>query len=228
METSLRLLLLLVGLVIVVGIIWDTRRNSAGKQKHKPIVRDRSEAEDLIIEDIAEPEILTENSGVFTDKAEESAPITPSPSTPAKTPEIILLHVMARESNLFFGKALFKALNEAYLYYGDMQIFHRHEETDGSGKRLFSLVSSVEPGYFEAAKREDFKTPGITLFFELIEPNRSIAAFEVMLRTAKQLAMRLDGELRDSRHKPLTIHEIEHYRERVRQQTPLFRANRAS
>ena len=107
---------------------------------------------------------------------------------------------------------------------GDMQIFHRHEDMDGSGEVVFSVVSSVEPGYFELSKIENLVTPSITLFFTVTQPNQSIAAFELMLRTAKQLAMRLNGEVRDEQRRPLSIHTIEKYRDRIRQKSSGYRA----
>ena len=131
--------------------------------------------------------------------------------------DLIILHVMARQPGFFLGKKLFEAFQEAHLFYGEMNIFHRHENTDGVGRIMFSVASAVEPGSFEFSKAESFVTPGLTLFFQVDRPNQSIAAFELMLRTAKQLMMRLDGEIKDDQYKFLTLPIIERYREKVRQ-----------
>lgn len=136
---------------------------------------------------------------------------------PKKIPEdVMILNLMARQPGVFGGRKMLEAFQEAYLYFGEMNIFHRHENMDGSGQIIFSLASAVEPGIFQISKMETFVTPGLTLFFVLEKPNQSIAAFELMLRTAKQLAMRLDGELKDSQHKYLTLPTIEKYREMAR------------
>lgn len=130
--------------------------------------------------------------------------------------DLVVLNIMARQPGVFLGKKLIDAFNEAHLFYGEMNIFHRHEETDGVGRVIFSIASVVEPGMFEISKLETFITPGLTMFFQLGRPNQSIAAFELMLRTAKQLAMRLDAEIKDDQHKYLTLPTIERYREWVR------------
>jgi cell division protein ZipA len=97
-----------------------------------------------------------------------------------------------------------------------MDIFHRYDNPEEASDPIFSVASAVEPGTFDLSQMETMVTPGIMLFFKLSTPNQSIAAFELMLRIARQLAQRLDGELRDDRRRLLTIQSIENYRERVR------------
>lgn len=130
--------------------------------------------------------------------------------------EIIVLHVMAKASNAFKGAMLKSIFDELHLKYGDMNIFHGHEQLDGSGDILFSVASAIEPGYFEIESLENLETPGLVLFFKPSHPNQSIAAFELMLRTAKQLAMRLNAVVMDDHRKPLTSSSIEQYREEIR------------
>jgi cell division protein ZipA len=246
METSLRLVLLFIGLVIIAGIIWDSRRSSTTKKTIKP--RDRTDSEDLITSDFVEPDIsfdecdrLSESPSLeplfdsipesflddsiepHLDSSKSSVAHTsslvqqaPQPKPQPKFEEIIVLNVLARHPGVFLGKKLLDVLTEMHFYYGDMQLFHRYDNVDGSGKPVFSLVSAVEPGIFDLSKMDTFVTPGVTLFFTATRPNQAIAAFELMLRTAKQLMMRMDGELRDEKRRPLTIQAIEDYRDRVR------------
>ena len=63
---------------------------------------------------------------------------------------------------------------------------------------------------------ETLETPGVTLFFTLTRPNQSIAALELMLRTAKQLALKLNGDIKDDKQRLLTMHTVERYRDRVK------------
>lgn len=219
MQTSLRWILLLIGVVIVVGIIWDARRNNASKSKPKeaPFDQDLVEENDLHTDD--EDFIFDE-----LDSAEElNAPNQLQNERLDNTDEfkgdinsIIMLHIMAPRLQPFLGEQLMEAFEEMNLFYGENQIFHRHENNDGSGKLLFSVVSAIEPGFFDLDKMRSFKTPGITLFFSLGQPNQSIAAFESMLRTARQLAAHLGGEVRDDKRKILTSEAIERYREQIR------------
>lgn len=225
METSLRIILLIIGVIIVSGIIWDSRKNRIFKRKIAKKKRSR-DSDFLETSDRSYDPVL--NDVVLVTKAKEPVMHNSTVKTASvpKKEEMIMVHVMAIKPQVFLAEALSEALEEAHCYYGDMQIFHRYEDIEGNGKVVFSIVSMVEPGYFEMPMPVNFKTPGITLFFALTNPNESIAAFEVLLRTAKQLAMRLEGELKDEQHKSLTIDTIDHYRERVRQKTPLFSATK--
>lgn len=138
---------------------------------------------------------------------------------------IIALNVLARQPGMFSGKKLLEVFRDAHLFHGDMDIYHRYENTDGTGKIMFSVVSAVEPGIFDITKMDKFVTPGLTLFFSPIRPNQAIAAFELMLRTAKLIALRLDGELKDQNRRILTLQGIEKYREKIRASHLLRKAN---
>lgn len=142
--------------------------------------------------------------------------------------KIFILNVMAKQPGVLPGKKLIRVFDEVHLYYGEMQIFHRYENVDGSGKHMFSLASAVEPGFFEIATLESFVTPGLTLFFSPTTRNQSIAAFELMLRTARILASALDAEIKDQNRRPLTLEGIEKYRESVRESVKLHRASSSS
>lgn len=128
----------------------------------------------------------------------------------------IILSVMARNPGVFSKRKLLEAFREANLYYGEMQIYHYHEHLDGTGDIVFSVTSAVEPGILNISDLDFYTTPGLTLFFLPSRPNLSIASFESMLRVAKLLAMRLDGELRDDERRILTLQRIDKYRDRVR------------
>lgn len=226
MDVGLRLFLLLIGVFIVVGLIWDFRRNRLPKKEKKlsweqkkisqsstlkrtshNLVDDLELGDDFLLED----EIISE--GIVSKVNYRS-----EPSLPEEKEEVIILNVMAKKPYLFSGQKLLEALAAAHLSYGEMQIFHRHQNIDGTGTVVFSLASAIEPGYFEISKIESYQTPGLTLFFTTTRPNQSIAAFELMLRTAKQLAELLEGEVKDDKHRPLTIQAIEVYRDKIRGQ----------
>ena len=229
METSVRVGLLLLGFLIVAGIIWDTRRNS--KKAPKSPTRGETFREDMRDEgDLLGMKDFEEESNLSLEESVSSAyrvkksypsqPTyrgqAPAKSAPTKVDEILAVFVMAKPNTVFSSRELFEALNEAHLFYGDMQIFHRYENIDGSGKPMFSLALAVEPGFFEVSKMETLETPGVTLFFTLTRPNQSIAALELMLRTAKQLALKLNGDIKDDKQRLLTMHTVERYRDRVK------------
>jgi cell division protein ZipA len=153
------------------------------------------------------------NSNTKTNASTSTSSTTTTPRS-YQTP--IVINLMARQPGTFQGRKLIDAFQEANLYYGEMQIFHYHENSDGSGDVLFSVISAVEPGIFEMSKMENFATPSLSFFFIPGRLNQSIASFEAMLRVAKQLAQRLDGELRNDQRKPLTVQEIDKYRDQIR------------
>lgn len=113
------------------------------------------------------------------------------------------------------GQRLLKYLVAAGLRFGEMQIFHRHEQASGQGPIIFSMANLVKPGVFELEKFEEFTTPGISFFLSLPGPRDSVAAFETMLKTCAKLARELDCELRDENQSALTQQTIEHYRQRI-------------
>jgi cell division protein ZipA len=192
MATGFRIFLLLLGVIIVMGIVWDFKKN-------------RRKSNLLVLQEKQDPYVAeyVEESDDDDEEMDEEG-------------ELIVLQVMARDLKPWDGRKLIDVFNQACLYYGDRQIFHRHENMDGSGEVIFSMASAIEPGYFATQTMLDYKTPGLTLFFTTTHPNQSIAAFELMLRIAKQLAQNLGGEVCDDKRKPLTIRRIEEYREQVR------------
>ncbi len=204
---ALRFILLFLGAVIVVGIVWDASRRGRLKKRSPETIAIEPTNKD------------TDFVSSFDDVRLVVKPEKQEPTFQVQYPEkIITLNIMARTPALFVGKKIKSAFSDAYLFYGDRQIFNRFDNMDGTGAQLFSVVSSVEPGFFELATMDTLATPGITLFFITSTPNHSVYAFELMLRTAKQLAMRLDGELKDDRHRALTSQIIENYRESIRMQ----------
>lgn len=206
MEMALRFILLFLGAVIVVGIVWDSRRGRLKKRSQETIVIEPSNKDSDSVPSFDDVRLIVK-------------PEKQEPTLKVQYPEeIITLNIMARKPAIFTGKKLKSAFADAHLFYGDRQIFHRFDNMDGTGAQLFSVVSSVEPGFFELSAMDTLETPGITLFFLTSTPNHSVYAFELMLRTAKQLAIRLDGELKDDRHRVLTSQIIESYRECIRMQ----------
>ncbi|MFN3586350.1 MAG: cell division protein ZipA [Moraxellaceae bacterium] len=146
-------------------------------------------------------------------------PVRAVPAEPAvavgEIQQVIALHVVARE-HLFRGEDLLRCLLAYGLRYGEMSIFHRHEQPTGQGRVLFSMAKAVEPGTFdlEAMTTEDM--PGVTFFLGLPGVN-SIAAWDLMVDTARRLAHELHGEVLDEQQQPLSRQLVEHYRERVQE-----------
>jgi cell division protein ZipA len=186
METELRWILIGVGIVLVVGILWDVFRGRREQTRVKQYEMPEESFDDVIL-------IQPKTARTF-----------------------ISISVMARYPENFLGPKTLKVFEELHLYADSKKkIFHRYENVDGTGDVLFSIVSAVEPGILDQSHMSTFVTPGLTLFFTNTELNRSIAAWEVMLRTARQMALLLDGELRDDRRCIVTPRRIEQYRDQI-------------
>lgn len=156
-------------------------------------------------------------------RAEQSPPEAKKPAAASRSTaksedlfsNVIVLHVMAEKASNFSGEDLKEAMFACGLRYGSMKIFHCHENPDGSGQVLFSVANSVNPGTFDLNAMGQFSSPGITLFFSMLEVEDPAAVFSEMLTTAEKLADKLAGNLVDDTRNRLTRQMIEHYRQRI-------------
>jgi len=144
----------------------------------------------------------------------EADPKSRSASGNDAVTDVVVINLLAAGEPIE-GKRLLKYLVAAGLRFGEMQIFHRHEQASGQGPIIFSMANLVKPGVFELEKLEEFTTPGISFFLSLPGPRDSMDCFEIMLKTCAKLARELDCELRDENQSALTQRTIEHYRQRI-------------
>lgn len=129
--------------------------------------------------------------------------------------EVIVFNLMAKTGFEFEGRALLAALMQEGLKLGEMDIFHRYHDNDGDAPILFSLANMVVPGTFNLSQMDGFSTPGVSMFLSLPIQGDSISAYENLVKTATNLAMYLDGDLKDESRSVLTKQNIEHARQRV-------------
>lgn len=126
--------------------------------------------------------------------------------------DVYVLNLMARPGRELEGATLLSSLLATGFKFGEMDIFHRHEDRDGHGEILFSIINMVKPGTFNPYRMEQFSTPGVSLFMQLPLRSNTALAFEEMLRTADQLASDLDAMLTDMERSPLCEDTITRYR----------------
>jgi len=118
--------------------------------------------------------------------------------------QFFVINVVSKTREGFAGSELIPAFLAAGLRFGEMSIFHRHENSNGQGRLLFSVASLFEPGTFDLDNIENICTPGLSFFMCLPGPTNPLAAFNMMAQAAKRIAEALDGELRDRAKNPLT------------------------
>ena len=131
--------------------------------------------------------------------------------------EVIVINVLARQGQDFQGTALKKLFEACGLAHGDMDIYHRHEETDTYSPVQFSVANAVEPGTFKPGDMATLATPGISFFMSMPGPSNALQAFDFMLETAQCVVRNLGGELKDERRSVMTGQTIEHCRQRIRE-----------
>ncbi len=155
-----------------------------------------------------------EASPVATEQAPpKHAEVTQNQPTPQR---VIVLNVFSKTDHGFAGGELLQTLLGLGLRYGEMNIFHRHEQDNGQGNVLFSVAKAVKPGTFDLHAMTDSRVPGITLF--MTAPSNQIGqdCFELMLSTAQKIAERHDGHLLTDTREPLKADKISNIRASLR------------
>jgi len=150
-----------------------------------------------------------------------SQPLSPQKTLKNKTiePQIIILSVVMPMNQLMPGVVLLPTLLTLGLKFGEMNIFHRHQDNAGTGAVTFSLANMMNPGSFDLDTMETFATKGVSLFMALPNASDPFAVFEQMLAAAKQLAKEFNAQLLDDKRNVMTkqieqdyvakIHEFE-------------------
>lgn len=167
------------------------------------------------------PDSAADSTEPSQEDAEAAAPASSNrPLAGSNRPvaqEVIIINVHSRGGEEFSGPALIRVFEACGLEYGDMNIYHRHEEPDTTSPVQFSVANAVEPGTFEADRMAQLATPGISFFMGLPGPRDPLTAFEFMLETAQVVVRNLGGELKDERRSVMTPQTIEHCRQRIRE-----------
>jgi cell division protein ZipA len=131
------------------------------------------------------------------------------------TRDLLVLSVVARPGNQFGSYDLLQAITAAGLQFGDMNIFHYHLRLTPGEAPLFSLASATEPGDFNIDRMGDFSCAGLTLFSNMGDVPDPELAFDLMLKSAQQLADDLDGELRAGMRTPWSGTTLQQYQHRI-------------
>ena len=132
-------------------------------------------------------------------------------------PEVLIISVVMPDNRQISGAALLPTLLTLGMKFGDMNIFHRHEDNAGNGKVTFSLANIMNPGTFDLDNMESFTTQGVSLFMTLPNSGDAFVVFEQMLNAAKQLALEFNGQLLDDKRNVMTKQTEQHYTGKIRE-----------
>ncbi len=129
--------------------------------------------------------------------------------------QVIVLNVHCAGEDPFVGTQLFDSMQQNGLIYGEMNIFHRHVDLSGNGKVLFSVANMMQPGTLEHSDPADFTTKGISFFMTLPGFGEAEQNFNLMLRTAQQIADDMGGNVLDDNRNLMTPDRLAAYRRQI-------------
>ncbi len=125
--------------------------------------------------------------------------------------DLIIMHVQAK-SAYFSGTDLLKVINHQQLKFGDMNIYHAYDDSNGI---TFSMSNMVEPGHFEPENISEMRTPGVILFMQLSLVQEPNVALNQMINCANTLVTDLDAKVMTAKHQQLTEKDIENFRDKA-------------
>jgi cell division protein ZipA len=114
------------------------------------------------------------------------------------------IDILANGPTGFTGRAIDQAARQFGLQFGLMNIYHKKNDLALGCRHLFSLANLYQPGEFDPAKVDRFRTQGLTLFMNVPCAYQPVRVFEQMVQIAKGLCEKLDGRLEDHEHHALT------------------------
>jgi cell division protein ZipA len=148
--------------------------------------------------------------------ARQQASIEPAPPE-IEPSEVLIIHVSMPDNQTISGASLLPMLISMGFKFGEMDIFHRHQDTAGTGPVLFSLASMFNPGTFDIDNMEQISTKGLSLFMTLPCHGEALQNFNMMHNAAKKVAEEFGAQLLDSKRSAMTVQTVRHYVEKIRE-----------
>lgn len=175
-----------------------------------------SQPEPVVEPAIAQPTYEPSQPKAEAVPAVEKTTQQPEPEAKKEEMEVIVFHVHAAGNAQFVGTELFESMKQNGLIYGAMDIFHRHTDTSGTGKVLFSVANMMNPGTLAHDDPATFQTKGISFFMTLPCFGNPDQNFKLMLRTAQQIADDLGANVLDDKRNLMTPNRLSAYRQQIR------------
>lgn len=177
----------------------------------------RTEAQPQL-QPVFKPEPQSEPVELKPDPIVEPAPKQEQTEELGEPRDVLVLHVVAKEGEELSGAELLPCLLTLNFKFGEMNIFHRHEDNAGTGKVLFSMANMVKPGVFDPDNMEQFSTQGVVLFMTLPCYGEALMNFSIMLNSAHQIADDLGGVVLDGGRDEWLESTKQNYIQRIRAQ----------
>lgn len=156
-----------------------------------------------------EPKLVEPDAGSTAEQPEQKPASEPS--------EVLIIHISMPEKETISGASLLPTLVSMGFKFGEMDIFHRHEDAAGNGEVLFSLADMYNPGTFDVDNMEQMSLRGLSLFLRLPCAGEPLQNFNMMHNCAKKLVEQFGGQLLDAKRSNLTVQTVRHYVEKIRE-----------
>ncbi|MGW8309571.1 MAG: cell division protein ZipA [Thiogranum sp.] len=213
---DLRLILLLVGALVILGIYAWGRFQTAPRKPRPRSVRRSASAVRRHSEEPDDADIRQELQRMQVEMNSPEAEQAPAPADGNNLVEpVLVLSVVATSDRPFTGSALRKAFANNSLSFGDKSIFHRLVRKRGEDVSVFGVANMLKPGNFATRDLAGFSTRGITLFLQFPAPIDGLEAFDDFVQTAERLAVELGGELQDSKRNVISHQTLMQKREQL-------------
>ena len=201
---SLRLILLIIGIILVAGIyLWERHKVKKDRKSARAALVEEHIAEqesagvidehihhddEALSRHLNELETIVRKEDVshepVLDEQLEEENIGDEATVPEEPKEILMLSVVSKRK-YFTGDAIMSAMRSVGLVAGESDIFYRY--TNNEQDVLYAVASMVEPGVFPLADMSRFTTTGVTLFAQLPGPRSGKRIFEDMYEIEKNI-----------------------------------------
>lgn len=131
----------------------------------------------------------------------------------AQAEQVVSLYVLPSAARPLTGERTMQLLRQFGLRYGEMALFHRFEDSDGTGPLMFSVLryTSEGPSGFDLETLPAEQVEGLA-FFLALPGKHAVAGFDTMISISTLLAREIGGQVYDDQMNQLTPQLREHYR----------------
>lgn len=192
----------------------QTFQTEFGTEKTDPTIEISSV--DIDDEDIQSIDINSVDSDTYEQHAVEHEKSAEPPRSEPSKQEVFILFVTKPDGEAIEGARLLPTLLTLGFKFGEMDFFHRHQDSAGNGPILFSIANMYNPGTFDVDNMEQMSTRGLSIFMTLPNGSEPLQTFNMMHNAAKKIAEEFDATVLDENRKPLEISVLRQYVERIR------------
>ncbi|RYY79365.1 MAG: hypothetical protein EOO69_07025 [Moraxellaceae bacterium] len=131
----------------------------------------------------------------------------------AQAEHILALYVMPNAARALSGEQTIHLLRQFGLRYGEMSLFHRFSDADGTGPLMFSVLryTSEGPSGFDLETLPNEQVEGLA-FFLALPSTHAVAGYDTMVSISTLLAREIHGQVYDEHMNQLSPQLREHYR----------------